>query len=83
MLDALMSFMNNLIQTIGKGLMSVLPTSPFRQFINSWIPPAYLGWLNWFFPVQRILSILGLWLTAIGLFYLYSILMRWVKMIGD
>ena len=64
-------------------IIELLPTSPFRSFINSWEPPAYLGWLNWFFPVSQILSILALWLSAIALFYLYSIIMRWVKMIGD
>ena len=83
MLNGLLQWMNNLVQNIGSKLLTLLPTSPFRSFISSWNAPQYLGWLNWFFPVSEILTILAAWLTAIGLFYLYSIAMRWVKMIGD
>lgn len=68
---------------MGSKIIGLLPTSPFRSFISSWTPPPYLGWLNWFFPVSQILTILALWLSAIALFYLYSIIMRWIKMIGD
>lgn len=64
-------------------ILSLLPTSPFRQFINNWSAPSYLGWLNWFFPVSEVLGVLTIWLTSISLFYLYSIIMRWTKMIGD
>lgn len=83
MLDALMSWMSNLIQNLGNTILNFLPASPFREFINGWTAPSYLGWLNWFFPVSQIITILTLWLGAITLFYLYSIVMRWVKMIGD
>ena len=43
----------------------------------------YLGWLNWLFPVGDCLTIMLVWLGAVGLFYLYSIVMRWLKVIGD
>ena len=63
-------------------LAGVLPTSPFRSFIDSVGDLPYIGYLNWFFPVSEILKITASWLVVIGLFYLYSIIMRWVKMIG-
>ena len=43
----------------------------------------YLGYLNWFLPVASFIKIGLAWLTCIGLFYLYSVAMRWVKLIGD
>lgn len=64
-------------------LLKVLPLSPFQQFIADFRGLPALGYLNWFFPVGTCLKIMAAWLTAVGLFYLYSIVMRWVKVIGD
>lgn len=82
-MQILFDWMYKLVQGLGMAVYRLLPQSPFTEFINNWNPPQYIGWLNWFFPVGQILSILSLWLTAIGVFYLYSIIMRWVKIIGD
>ena len=64
-------------------IIQLLPTSPFQQFIDDFASIPFLGYLNWFFPVRGCLIVLAAWLGAIALFYLYSIVMRWVKMIGD
>lgn len=64
-------------------ILQVLPLSPFKQFLSDFSDLPYLGWLNWFFPVGDCLVVMLAWLGAVGLFYLYSIAMRWVKMIGD
>lgn len=64
-------------------LLDLLPLSPFQEFIGNFSSLPYLGWLNWFFPVGDCLVVMLAWLGAVGLFYLYSILMRWLKMIGD
>ena len=70
-------------QKFSEALMQVLPLSPFQQFIDQFRALPYLGWLNWFFPVGDCLTVMLVWLGAVGLFYLYSIVMRWLKMIGD
>lgn len=64
-------------------LMSVFPTSPFHQFIVQFEDMPFLGYLNWFIPISDMLKVGTAWLVAIGLFYLYSIVARWVKLIGD
>lgn len=64
-------------------IVELLPTSPFADFIDEFSSLPWLGYLNWFFPVRQCLIVLSAWLAAIALFYLYSVLMRWVKMIGD
>lgn len=64
-------------------LVQLLPTSPFAEFIDEMIGLPALGYLNWFFPVRDCLRVMAVWLSAIALFYLYSVIMRWVKMIGD
>lgn len=64
-------------------IIAVLPASPFQQFIEEFESIPYLGYLNWFFPVRGCLIVLAAWLGAVALFYLYSVVMRWAKMIGD
>lgn len=64
-------------------LLQILPTSPFAQFIDDFSSLPWLGVLNWFVPVQQILTVMVAWLGAVSLFYLYSVIMRWVKLIGD
>lgn len=68
---------------LGSGLMEVLPTSPFRDFLDEFANLPFLGYLNWFVPVRSILVVLSAWLGAVALFYAYSIVMRWLKVIGD
>ena len=70
-------------KTFAHQLLQLLPLSPFQEFISDFSSLPYLGWLNWFFPVGDCLVVMLAWLGAVGLFYLYSILMRWLKMIGD
>lgn len=65
------------------GITKVLPTSPFTDFIESFASLPFLGYLNWFFPVGPCLIILSAWLVAYGLYLLYSIAMRWLKVIGE
>lgn len=66
-------------------LLSVLPLSPFRQFLDDFaiISASKLGWLNWLIPVRQILVVMGAWLGAVTVFYIYSVIARWAKVIGD
>ena len=72
-----------LFNNLADKILDVLPLSPFQDFIAEFQSLPYLGWLNWLFPVGDCLVVMTAWLGAVGLFYLYSIVMRWVKMIGD
>lgn len=79
MLDWLSSLWDKFAQMI----LSALPISPFRGVVKSLGDLPYLHWLNWFIPVGKILDLCTLWLAAILIFYLYSVIARWVKVIGD
>lgn len=66
-------------------LYSVLPTSPLRQYISKFqnaIPEKYIQYLNWFVPVSEILGVFAAFLTVLVLYYMYSVIMRWIKLIG-
>lgn len=79
----MLEWFSGLIEKFGNYLKLVLPTSPFAPYIEKIGELPYLSWLNWFIPVRACLIIFSAWLTAVALFYLYSIILRWVKAIGD
>lgn len=70
---------NGLLQNV----VQLLPLSPFADFIDEFSDLPFLGYLNWFIPVRGILTVMAAWLGAVTLFYLYSVVARWVKLIGD
>jgi hypothetical protein len=72
-----------LLNKFGDKIISVLPVSPFAKYISMFKDLPFLGYLNWFIPIGTIVKVGLSWLAAIALFYIYSIIMRWVKMIGD
>lgn len=77
-----MADMQGLLDKFLQFLLSVFPRSPFRETIEQFAQLPFLGYLNWFVPVGEMVVIGGAWLTAIGLYYLYSIIARWVKLIA-
>lgn len=64
-------------------IIKVLPLSPFAQYIDRFAALPYLSYLNWFVPISEMLAVGLSWLSAITIFYLISVIMRWVKLIGD
>lgn len=79
MIDSFLGVVNG----IADSLVGILPVSPFRPYLDMFSSLPYLGYLNWFLPVGTCVTIGASWLAVIAMFYIYSIIMRWVKMIGD
>lgn len=75
--------MQDILFSLIEALQSVLPTSPFVEWIDQVEQLPYLSWLNWFFPVGSCLKVMWAWLAVVAMFYGYSIVMRWLKVIGD
>ena len=63
--------------------MQFLPDSPFTAFIESIEETPWLGYLNWFVPVGTFVGIGTLWVAAIIVFYVYQMIFRWAKVVGD
>ena len=82
-MDLFFEFVNSCIENISEFIIyvvSLLPSSPFKDFDFSPISP-FLSGLNWLIPVGKIVGMLKLWLGAVGLYYIYSIVLRWIKAI--
>lgn len=63
------------------GVIDFLPTSPFVKFLEKMQDLPYLSYLNYFLPISQMIAIGEAWLVAIGVFYLYQIVLRWIKAI--
>ena len=63
-------------------LIAILPVSPFKAVVDTLAETPYLGYLNWFFPVGRCLTVLASWGAAIIIFYGVSWILRQLDIIG-
>lgn len=81
-LGVLINFINLLIDGIAKIAniaFMLLPNSPFKDIDFGTIP--YVKTLNWFIPIDFMVVTLVAWTTAIALFYVVMIVLRWAKAI--
>lgn len=79
----MVSLWNKIIDLI-EAALSWLPRSPFAPggyFANLNLDQTGLSWLNWFFPVGQCLTLTAAWIAAIVLWYMATIVLRWVKAI--
>ena len=75
------AWMKEILDKLLAVVLSLLPLSPFKGFIDKLEDIPFLGYLNYFIPVGTCLKIGAAWLSAIALFYLYSVVARWIKLI--
>jgi len=70
----------NVLKSALSWVCALLPDSPFQAIDNSAVAQ-YLPYINWFIPFDFVVTTLSLWLVAIGVYYAYSVILRWVKAI--
>lgn len=68
-------------QRLIDSIVQLLPTSPIRPFLNEFASLPYLGYVNWFIPVGSMLRVFSAWLVAVTVFYIYSAIARYVKLV--
>lgn len=79
MLDSLGELFTNGI----KAVLSFFPDSPFlvlEELGNSGVVQ-WLGFLNWFVPVNTFVGIMEGWLLCIAIYYVWQVVLRWLKAI--
>lgn len=69
------------VKSIVSYLLNLLPDSPFT-FLNqsSFIQP-YLETINWIIPFSFIVSTLEVWLIAVVSYFVWSLILRWIRAI--
>lgn len=74
--------MKNLLDKFLQAVLSLFPLSPFREVIQELGSLPYLGYINWFVPIGDFVKIGTVWLAAIAVYYAWSIIARWIKLIS-
>ena len=74
---------NQAVYSFIKGALSLLPDSPFQYLQSYGNSPVgqWLGYLNWFIPINTFLAITLAWLSGILVYYVIQIILRWAKAI--
>lgn len=70
-----------IFNTLWGAIVSFLPGSPFKAIIATLEGVPYMAELNWFFPVHECVVVMEVWLTAVALFYIYSAIMRFIRLL--
>jgi len=82
--DMLIKIINMVISAIGaiiNTVFNLLPDSPFLSIQLNSIDSNLIKALNWIVPVQTIITIFGTSLVAVSVYYIYQIILRWIKAI--
>lgn len=78
----MLAFMKQILDKFLDLVISLFPLSPFTPVIQELSSLPYLGYINWFLPIGDFLKIGTLWITAIAAYYAWSVIARWVKLLG-
>lgn len=74
--------MKNLLDKFLAAVLALFPLSPFQPVIEELGSLPYLPYINWFVPIGDFIKIGMVWITAIGAYYAWSIIARWIKLLG-
>lgn len=70
--------------TVALNIINVFPASPLQPLIATLQSSAVseiLGFVNWFVPIGTMIGILTGWLTCVAAYYVYQIILRWIKVV--
>lgn len=75
--------LSNALVSFAVGVVELFPTSPF-VILDEMSNSEFYEWLqmaNWFIPINTFIGILEVWLSCIAVYYVYQVVLRWVKVI--
>ena len=63
------------------GLIEILQKSPISYLAATPEVSEVLGYVNFFIPIYSMIAILENWLVAIVIYYVVSVVLRWLKVV--
>jgi hypothetical protein len=79
----IISIINRVIEAVGSAISAIfifLPDSPFLWVEE--IDSEVLEAINWVIPVSAMISHIQLYVTAVAIYYVLRIALRWLKAAG-
>lgn len=75
--------LSDALVAIALGIIQLFPASPFGVLdsLSGTVAYEWLQFLNWFIPIGTFVGILEVWLSGIAIYYIYQIVLRWIKVI--
>lgn len=70
---------SNAIDSVLLAVLNLLPDSPFEFLTKNAQIYNILRYVNWFLPVQQMIAVAEAWLAAVAVYFIYSIVLRWIK----
>jgi hypothetical protein len=80
MVAGIVNTLINIASGIADGLVWLLPMSPFSA-LELAFDSELMGYINYFLPVSEAVNLLAGWGIAILAWYLYMLILRWIKAI--
>lgn len=77
----LLDWLSDNFSKIIDSIINSLPKSPIVFLSSNASISRILSYVNWFIPVYLWISILESWLVAIATYYIYQVILRWIKAI--
>lgn len=77
----LLNWITDNFQKIVDCIIKALPKSPIVFLSTNPSISKVLSYVNWFIPIYLWISVLETWLIAIATYYIYQVILRWVKAI--
>lgn len=78
----MLAYMKELLDKFLTLVLSLFPLSPFLPVIQELSSLPYLGYINWLVPIGDFIKIGTLWIAAIGAYYAWSVIARWIKLLS-
>lgn len=81
----MLDWLQELFDAFASKIMEVLPLDPFQQFLSQVDYSKlnqYLGYVAYFIPIHFLVLCLSAFLSALGLYYFASIVLRWIRAIS-
>lgn len=82
-MNVIVKAINYIVSQIGgliTMLFNLLPATPFES-IYQYLNNDFFMNLNWIVPIPEILVFLVSWTSAVSLYYVISVVLRWIKAI--
>ena len=80
--NSIIDGVNEVANKVFDVILFLLPNSPFS---NIDLPPIFidfLGYLNYYVPIDEILITMTAWLGCIMIYYTYQLVLRWIKAVS-
>ena len=81
MVSSLYNQFTQLAYAVLEAVLAILPDSPFIYISQSPAIAKILRGVNWVIPFDFIVSTFTLWLSAIAVYYAYTVILRFFKAI--